>query len=176
MNRLDYIGLTALFTRYYRRLVDYAGRYVGSTEQARDLVQDCFVRLWEQKENYSDSHLAALLFRMVKGMCMDCLRHRYVEERFASNWLILKMEEEKNSGDSFFQGEEQALFSKLYKEVCKEVSGLSDSKRRVFELSWFEGLSNKEIATRLGISEAAVSKSLSESLRKLSKVFSYRKG
>jgi len=169
---LDYSGLSAIFARYYKRLVSYAKRYVLSSEEARDIVQDCFVKVWEQRGKYSDISTPALLFTMVRNACLDSLKHRCVVHNFRSDFF-----KSHDSSDSLYAMDmvgsmpgDGGLYDELLRMVCREVDKLPQRCREVFELSRFEGLSNAEIARRLQISEPAVHKSIDRAIGKLSKV------
>ncbi|MBR5924853.1 MAG: RNA polymerase sigma-70 factor [Bacteroidales bacterium] len=170
MGTLDYNGLTTTFHRYYRRLVAFACKYVDSPDEAEDIVQDCMARLWEQRSKYSDVSTGGLLYTMVRNSCLDYLKHRYVALRFESELLY-----EKNAGsdsvwdlDFFGDAGTEGLRGELERIVMKEVERLPERCRDVFRLSRFGGLSNREIAKKLEISDAAVHKHLKKAMERLS--------
>ena len=63
--------------------------------------------------------------------------------------------------------EQPCLYEELQREVQKAVDALPDRCREVFRMSRFEGLKNREIAARLGISETAVEKHLARAVGRL---------
>ncbi len=66
--------LSAALLRYERPLMRYAHRLVGQTETARDVVQDCFLRLLRQPAGKVDGHLAEWLFTVCRNRALDHLR------------------------------------------------------------------------------------------------------
>ena len=143
------------FRRYYPRLVNYAARFVAGHETARDLVQDSFA-------------LASLLFTMVRNACLNYLKHNGVVARHELEYTArMRGEERIYSYDFLSDAEQPCLYEELQREVQKAVDALPDRCREVFRMSRFEGLKNREIAARLGISETAVEKHLARAVGRL---------
>lgn len=70
-------GMKLLFREYYRPLFLFALHYVADSQIAEDIVQDLFVRLWEEKylDNYIPGSLKAYLFTSVRNACYtECNR------------------------------------------------------------------------------------------------------
>ena len=140
------------FRRYYPRLVNYAARFVAGHETARDLVQDSFARLWER----------------VRNACLNYLKHNGVVARHELEYTArMRGEERIYSYDFLSDAEQPCLYEELQREVQKAVDALPDRCREVFRMSRFEGLKNREIAARLGISETAVEKHLARAVGRL---------
>lgn len=66
-----------LFFEYQPRLVRFAVRFVDE-ETAEDMVQNCFLKLWEKRESMALTNAQALLFQMVHNECLNELKHRVV--------------------------------------------------------------------------------------------------
>lgn len=156
------------FRRYYPRLVNYAARFVAGHETARDLVQDSFARLWERRCELRELDLASLLFTMVRNACLNYLKHNGVVARHELEYTArMRGEERIYSYDFLSDAEQPCLYEELQREVQKAVDALPDRCREVFRMSRFEGLKNREIAARLGISETAVEKHLARAVGRL---------
>ncbi|HIX02684.1 MAG TPA: sigma-70 family RNA polymerase sigma factor [Candidatus Odoribacter faecigallinarum] len=71
-------GLRLLFEAYYRKMVLYAHEYTGSLSQAEDIVQDFFIRLWEEDylENVKPDALRSYLFISIKNFCYSHLHSK----------------------------------------------------------------------------------------------------
>lgn len=76
------INFKQLFNDHYRELCLFATHFTADTDQAEDLVQDCFVRLWEKVQQAEDAPVAAArpyLFAAVRNACLMALRAKHVE-------------------------------------------------------------------------------------------------
>lgn len=65
------LNVEALFKQYYPRLRNYAIRYVDSVDAAEDIVQECFIKLYEKRFTLRDVSPGALLFVMVRNSCFN---------------------------------------------------------------------------------------------------------
>ena len=128
-----------LYIDYQPRLIAYALRFVGDSVEAQDLVQDCFVRLWEE---YAD--------RQISRIRPD---RRGGEERLY------------NLCFSYNEAEYHYLYQELEREIQRITDSLPQRCREVFILSRFQGMKNREIAERLHISLQAVEKHIQKALR-----------
>ncbi len=161
--------LELFFRHYYLNLVNYAVRFVTEREVARDLVQDSFAHLWERRGQLRRQDLKALLFTMVRNRCFDYLKHAGVVVRHELEYSArMRGEERLYSYDFLSDAEQPCLLEELQREIQAAVDELPARCREVFMLSRFEGLKNREIASRLGISETAVEKHLSRAVGRLS--------
>ena len=152
-----------LFDTYFEMLVDYAIRLIHNEDVAKDMVQTVFVKLYDGRANLStQSSLRYCLYKAVYHQCLNELRH----QRISADYL------EAGDGE-FYQrevlqtpDEEMLLQSKEVSRFIQEaVRTLPDRCREVYLLKFAEGLHNKEVAERLGISaktvEAQTTKALS---------------
>lgn len=177
MSELDYTALSLIFTRYYRRLVQYCTGYLGSYDEAEDIVQDAFVRVWEKRNSLRSEAIGALLFTMVRNSCLNSLKHRAVVDKFEAEFTPpygserLAAVEDVYSFDFLGTHSRESLYEELHAQVEREIAALPERCREVFLLSRRDSLSNREIAARLGISEAAVHKNIDRALGKLSAKF-----
>jgi len=62
-----------LYIDYQPRLIAYALRFVGDSVEAQDLVQDCFVRLWDDYAELEEDEAPMLLFTMMRHRCLTFL-------------------------------------------------------------------------------------------------------
>jgi len=65
------MNVESLFKQYYPRLRNYAIRYVDSVDAAEDIVQECFIKLYEKRFTLRDVSPGALLFVMVRNSCIN---------------------------------------------------------------------------------------------------------
>ena len=159
----DFGRFDRIYHEYAARLIVFARRFV--TEKfAEDIVQDVFVRVWQQgRFRLPSEELSRYLYRSVLNACRNSIRHELVVSRYVRTSLaelrlgeveyeLRILDEPRNEREDVLR----ALIEQL-PERCREV----------FRMSRFEGLKNREIAARLGISETAVEKHLARAVGRL---------
>lgn len=168
----DESAFEQLFKRFYPRLRCYAIRFMKDDDLTRDLIQDCFVRLWEKRALLASISLSSLLFTMVRNACMNHLKHRSIVEKHQLSYLAsIRGQEQLYNVDFDMDADRATLYEELQEHIGIVMSRLPERSREVFALSRFEGLKNREIAERLGISLTAVEKHISRSIRSFSEYF-----
>lgn len=159
------------FRRYYPRLVAFASRFLGSTEDAKDIVQDCFVKFWERFDSYSNNSEGAILYTMVRNRCINILKHKITRMRykFPRNTSDQSLEMMFNLDFRPQESDAVLIYEELNSWLEQEISKLPPKNAEVFRMSRIQGLKNTEIAHILNISDAAVHKHLSKATAKLEK-------
>ena len=164
LGEADAARFHTLFTTHYGPLCRYAGRLLGDPEQAGDVVQDVFVRLWERRDAWdADRAAAPYLYRAVRHRSFDLARHGNVVERH--------LESEGHSGNlpppSLSDPERNLSLAELRRAISAAVDALPARQRDAFVLSRTGGLTYAEIAVTLGVSVKAVEKRMSLAFRTL---------
>jgi RNA polymerase sigma-70 factor (ECF subfamily) len=133
-----------LVRAHQRRLVRFAARMLDDDpEQAEDVVQEAFVRLWRARERYqATENLLPLLLRIVRNVCLDHLRRTHPCEPLERAAAIPTRSEAAP--------EQQTEARALAKAVREAVRALPEPQRAAFVLSHYEKLSYAEIAQILG--------------------------
>lgn len=157
-----------LFRKYYSGLHRFLWGYVKNTQVAEDLVQEVFVRLWENRHTLDASKkIKTYLYKVGRNLAIDHTRHKKV---------VREWEEEKKALHSFVTAEkmvDEKIHKKMMlKEVKKAIAELPERRRLVFILSRFEGMSYKEIADKLDISVNTVDTQICRALQMLREKFS----
>ena len=152
-----------LFDELFHQLVLSAYRYVNDYDQAEDIVQDVFVRVWlnfEQVRQVTD--LKSYLFKAVRNSSLNFLKHIKVRQKFIVDSEVLNSLTEKSPEENIFDEE-------LKKRVHTAVNKLPDKWREAFVLSKYDNLKYHEIAEELNISQKTVEKHISKALQFLRK-------
>jgi len=147
LKRREPQAMVDLYDRYGRLAYSLILRIVRDPEMAEDLVQETFIRVWSRTQAF-DSERGALgpwLLAVARNRAIDYLRS--VDGRMArSSYELVEME----NPALFANLESQMMVSDLAGRVREAMSKLNSSQRSVIELAYFDGLSQTEIAERLG--------------------------
>lgn len=168
LRRGDATAYATLFSAYYQRLCRYAMRFVHDEDATEDLVQDCFLRLYEHRAALTPTSLSSLLFTMVRNGCLNYLKHKVLVDGYQTEAL-------KQSGgseqlyalDMTGNADAVVLYDDLRHQLDAIIDALPPRTREVFAMSRNDGMRNKEIAAALGISEKVVEKHVTKALAAL---------
>ena len=146
-------ALDQLVSRKTEPLVKSVTRILGDVEEARDVVQMAFLRLWENRRRY-DSRWApnTWIYRIATNLAIDQLRSRKSRDRSSEplRWHLEKVADTHPRPMNELQGREvHAIFEQLSR-------GLSDKQRLVFVLKEVEGRTSEEVAAILGCRPSTV--------------------
>ena len=148
---------TKLFAESRQALHRYIQRFVGSSETAKEIVQEAFLRTYRQRESVTT--LRAFLFSTARNLAANEYRHRRIMERGALGDLghsRLKTEHESLEAE-FLRDERNRL-------IQEAIDRLPRQCRAAFTLRVFHECSYKEVAERLGISAKTVEKHIARGL------------
>lgn len=151
-------GIRLLFNRYYHALVVYAEQIIRDNQHAEDLVQDFYVRLWEDNylQQVSAGGLASYMYTAVRNSCItrqtrkDILRHS--EE----------LTEVEVPAEAFMAVDEERV-----NRIMQEIERLPERTRQVVEYVIFKELKYKEAAAQMNVSVNTVKFLLKEATRRL---------
>jgi RNA polymerase sigma-70 factor (family 1) len=146
----DPAAFNEVYDKLYRKLFFFAKSLIGNTEEARDIVAESFIKLWAQKNNFSNmAHLQVYFYTVIKNACIDYLRRNKLRTKI-ENHLIKSEIVHENVIERKFQ--EAELFQLLY----ERISQLPDRMQQVFKLTYLEGYSRTEVAQMLNLSENTI--------------------
>jgi RNA polymerase sigma-70 factor (ECF subfamily) len=146
---------TKLFAESRQTLHRYIRRFVGSSETAKEIVQEAFLRTYRQRESVTT--LRAFLFSTARNLAANEYRHRRIMERGVLG----------DFGDSLVNSESleaQLLRDERNRLIQEAIDRLPPQCRAAFTLRVFHECSYKEVADRLGISAKTVEKHIARGL------------
>ncbi len=153
----DEKAFDALFRAWYEPLVRYAFSFTeGDLDEAEELVQEAFVKLWAQRDTLEfQNSVKAYLYRMVHNQALNRLRAHRIHERYTQHQARQMAQEVEPPKDD----------PELQQRIRKVLDMLPAQCRHVFELSRFEELKYREIAEQLNISIKTVETHMGKALR-----------
>ena len=157
----DEQAFAEIYRRYAEKLAGFAGTKLYSLDDARDILHDVFVKLWENREQlYITSNLQSYLYAVVRHKVVDKIRKNITREEYASAAQSFGELCERNS-------DRQLELKELQQTIDRSLDQLSPRVKEIYKLSREGGFSNREIAEKLNLSEQTVKNQLSSALKHL---------
>ncbi len=148
-----------LYREYYVPLCYFCIKYVDSLEDAEEIVQDVFLRLWEKREEIEiNTSLKSYLHKSVANSALNFIKKQKLSNKF-------KKDKELDSGVSFDDGLKNMEDEELQKVLKAAILELPEKRREIFELSRFEDMKYNKIAEHLSISVKTVENQMSQALK-----------
>lgn len=149
-----------MFDAYFDSVRSYLFYRGAEKEQASDLAQDVFLRVWEKQMDIDMKRALGLLYKIAGDMFISQYRREKLE-------LNYKAALENDSVD--FSPEDQLRYKELFSRYTKALAALGERHRTVFMMARMDGLKYQEIADRLHLGVKAVEKRMSIALAFLKK-------
>src|SRR5512133_2488847 len=146
LQRRDPQALAELYDRYGRLAYSLILRVVRDAGIAEDLVQETFLRVWNRVHGFDaqKGSIGPWLLAVARNRAIDYLRSAGGRERNALEFA------ETDHPALYCDMERELLTSDKVRRVKSAVEKLSPNQRQVIELAYFEGLSQTEMAERMG--------------------------
>ncbi|MCD6180643.1 MAG: RNA polymerase sigma factor [Bacteroidales bacterium] len=156
-------GFRILVKTYQERIYWHIRRMVYSHDDANDISQNTFVKIWQNLSSFrSDSNLYTWIYRIATNETFDFLRKkkRYIFGTESDYRDKLKQDLED---DNFFSG------SEIEKKLQQALLGLPDKQRVVFNMKYFDEMKYDEISKVLNTSVGALKASYHHAVKKIEK-------
>ncbi|MCC5927352.1 MAG: RNA polymerase sigma-70 factor [Bacteroidetes bacterium] len=160
VNNGDKEAFAQIYRVNFLSLCEFAYYMTHDAEVAKELVQDMFLAIWEQRESWSPSgSIRSYLYRATKNRSLDYLKHQKVVRKWENRSILNQID----------TSEDEDLLSsqQLASAINKEVNQLPPKCRIIFLMSRQQGLTYKEIAEIQGVSVKTVETQIGRALKKL---------
>lgn len=143
--RSDEAALSFLYARYRLILFGLLLRILSSREEAEDILQEVFVQVWRRAADFDElrGRPFTWLVTLARSRAIDRLRLLRARDRLATAAALDAPEETSDAVLDAFRAEQREI-------VSEALSQLPEEQRRALVLAYFEGLTQTEIAARLG--------------------------
>src|SRR5690348_3483271 len=173
----DRSAFELLVQRYDRQVLRLALNVLGSAEDARDVYQEAFLKVYRNLHHFRfECAFYTWIYRIVTNLCLDHLRRRRSHPEEQPPVLRMTSAQERANGDFFDrqQGvgnhsdpERVVLGHEIGRKVEAALRSLSPRERMVFEMRHYQGMKLRAIGEALGTTEETVKNSLFRATRKL---------
>lgn len=155
----DHKSYEVLFRHFYTPLCNYANSILHDPDEAEDMVQKVFCKLWDQRESIEiHTSVKSYLYRIVHNDCLNKIKQQNVRAEHNQHYLY---EKETLSN----QVENTVLMNELEQQIETIINTMPPRCREVFTLSRHQQLSYKEIAQKLQITSNTVETQIVKALR-----------
>jgi len=155
----------SIFDEYYNYIRNYLYYLSGDIEVAEDLVQDVFMKLWENRDNVNDITVKPLLYKIAKNLFLNSYKRKSLDIKFINT----RSENIENESPQYI-----LEFKEFDQRLQRAISNLPDQCRTFFLLNRIDDLKYQEIANNFGISVKAVEKQISKALKLLRDQFDHK--
>jgi RNA polymerase sigma-70 factor (family 1) len=143
-----------------KKLLRFAVHFLKDEDQAKDAVQDVFLKLWQKKEELNQiENMEAFAMQMTRNRCLDILR--------ANKVVPIDAETDRKMKQETIDVHSQIELSEAAGQVKKLIEQLPDLQQKVIHLRDIEQLEYEEIAERTGLQVNAIRVNLSRARKKV---------
>lgn len=155
----DHQAYTFIYDRYKFLLYAHAYKKLVDREEARDVVQEVFVTLWNKRERIdAQSNLAGYLYTALRNAILNLFARKEVRTRYTDAMAA-------HYRDDYAPTDHGIRSQQLSELIDREIEALPSKMQEVFVLSRKAHLNRKEISLQLGISEATVDRQIANALK-----------
>ena len=153
-----------LFYAYYPLLCSYAFGIIKNREDAKDIVNDCFLEFWNKREILEvNTSIKSYLFVSVRNLSINYLKKNKLSRKYLSGQSYpFYLQEEVSS-----QIEKLQQIEDLEIRLKKTIDNLPQQCRNIFYLNRYEQKSYKEIAGKMNLSVGTVKTQIARALKKI---------
>ncbi len=157
----DRASFKVLYQEYAPRLFAFSRRYFISDEDAEEIAQEVFLRIWEKRENIDENQsFSSYVIQAAKHRIFNGFRKKVNEQAYL-DFVIFG----SKSSESFT--EHTVEYRELLEKAENAIKSMPPKRREIFRLSREQGLKNKEISEKLNISIKTVENQMGQALRYL---------
>ena len=152
-----------VYTQYGNKVFAYFKKKTGSEEDACDLMQTAFLKLWQYRASLNEEYnIEQHLFHIARTVFIDYMRKENKRIHLQKKMLA------EPAADA---GTNPSLSYGIASQLNAALSLMPDLRRKIFELNRLQGYSYKEVAELLSISVKSVDNHLSKALKQLRQQF-----
>jgi RNA polymerase sigma-70 factor (ECF subfamily) len=161
----DQRAFTEIFDFYHRYVYAYGRKMTKSEDQANEIVQDVFLKIWLNREKLNEvNNFGAYLNRVVRNHSLNVIRKLAQDARSATQ-LKINNPESENATDKILD------YNESNRILSQAIENLSPQQRTVYTLCHIEGLKYDEAAKKMNVSSRTVQAHMVQALRHIREHF-----
>lgn len=160
----DKNAFETIYLQYHNQLKTFAYFELKDEGMAEDAVHDIFLKLWLKRQILDPA-------QSIKGFLYTCLKNHILNIiRTRKHELLKNMRAAQQQSASACDTEQSYAASQGMQLIYKHISGFSDKKQAILQMSLFQELSHDEIANKVNLSVNTVKMYLSHSIREIKSI------
>lgn len=156
----DPSAFETIYDRYWRQLFGFVYLQIGSSEDAKNIIQELMLSLWQNREQCEIRNLKTFLFIAARNL---------TNRHFRGQINLRKYREYQLMGEVFDQIDTDEIFNEnqLSEAIEKALSQLPEKTATIFRMHKLDDISVKKIASQMGLSDKAVQYHIYKSMKVL---------
>lgn len=139
-----------LFERYTPRIYKFALSYLKNKNDAEELVQIVFLKIWKKRNSIDTSqNIKAYIFTITVNSIYDFIRRKKIEYSFQNRCRQIQSNTENSTWNT-------VVYEEMQQNLSNCINKLPKQQQKIFHLSKMEGFTNDEIAIQMGLSKRTV--------------------
>jgi RNA polymerase sigma-70 factor, ECF subfamily len=160
------MAFEVIFHRSKGKLKGFLMKVLPYGEDAESIIQEIYLKIWSSRKSIKPNrNFETYLFAITRNMVVDVMRKRYYKQKYLEE-LCSQL---KDDGNNCPDGQKILQYSELEKKIYELIGRLPEQRQIIFKLNRIEGLTYKEIAKELDISENTVDSQMRSALAFLRK-------
>lgn len=150
-----------IFNKSKGKLKGFLLNTLPSDEDIESVLQDIYIKLWISRNFIDpDRNIEAFLFSIARNIVIDLMRKRLHKVKYLEEIYLQLKEDQVNNLDTLKMVE----YSELEKKIVELIEKLPEKRKQIFKFNRINGLTYKEIAVKLNISENTVDTQIRKAL------------
>jgi len=155
MTGISQVEFDQIFMNWYKPVRNSVYYKSGDMQEAEDITQEAFLKVWERRETINATTIGPLLYKIAGNIFLNRVEHKKVILKFAINY---QQDMYSDSPDFLLEMKE------FDRQLQEALSRLDEKSRTVFLMNRIDDMTYSQIAENLGLSVKAIEKRMSRAL------------
>lgn len=145
------------FKTNYPRFYFYAMQYIEEEEACKDIVSDCFAKIYPICSEFTSQQLLTYMYSTVRNRCLDNLRHNDTKQKYVRT--------EMQASDREIDDEQWLRRENTLSLIYDKIDYLPPKTREIIDLCFYQKKTYKEAGEKYGITTSAIRKHIVKAVK-----------